>query len=603
MATTADNLTHHRCPKCNTSNFTQHLKESGYQCPHCGFKLVYLDIAPNGMIRGILGWVRTRGDVIQERYRIKTVLGKGGFGVTYLVEDLRLDGKRWALKEIPEPLFDEYEVKLLAQLNHPAIPDVADRFTDGGMVYLILKFGGSKTLGSERARLGGKIPMSMLIPWIRQVCDALIYLHSRQPPIIHRDLKPDNILLDEHHKVMLIDFGIAKVASPSELTRTLGRAVTHGFSPPEQMMGSGTDERSDIYALGATVYFLLTGSRPPPVRERIAGTPLMPLTEILPEIPAELNEVILRSLHINPNQRQQTIQEFAQLFKQLDTGESADDPSPTRSPTLSAAIDTTELLTLKDVPIERPSIPTGTTHELPHELPSVRNRVDVDEATTEYIATGEREERQAAQRKPATRSNKSMTWWVLALLLPLAGGLGYYVYQRQHLKPQIIASPTATKPGEQATTDNKTPPVENIEATQQELVRDILQEALMELKATTFAIIKVKQKQKVLENGKKLLKISSSYKATVAQLEDTLAKARQEIVQHFDVYITKLESLQKYDNLQMAIRTLKQENEQEDNLIALLDKHLTMAHTPPIHQHDEAWMRDIEKLSLTIAEQ
>jgi serine/threonine-protein kinase len=111
---------------------------------------------------------------------------------------------------------------------------------------------------------------------MRQLCEVLTYLHTREPPIIHRDLKPENILLDEHERIMLIDFGIAKQSVASELTRTLGRAASHGFSPPEQAMGTGTDQRSDIYSLAATIYFVLTGVVPPAAHERVSGHELVP---------------------------------------------------------------------------------------------------------------------------------------------------------------------------------------------------------------------------------------------------------------------------------------------------------------------------------------
>ena len=213
----------HVCPACGTANELDALTKCEYRCSQCNLELAHLDVAANGVIRGIFGWLRGAGDTIENRYQVKSVLGKGGFGATYLVEDLRLSGKRRAIKEVPELLFDEYETTLLSRLNHPSIPDIIDRSVVEGMVYLVLEFGGSRTLGGERKQYPDRrIPLAKLLPWMRQLCEVLIYLHSQDPPIIHRDLKPDNILLDETGRIMLIDFGIAKESKPATMTRTIG---------------------------------------------------------------------------------------------------------------------------------------------------------------------------------------------------------------------------------------------------------------------------------------------------------------------------------------------------------------------------------------------
>ncbi|WP_051911365.1 serine/threonine protein kinase [Methylomicrobium agile] len=308
------------CPGCGTENPLVALAQRDYRCSQCNLEMAHLDVAANGVIRGVFGWLREVGSTIGERYRVVAVLGKGGFGATYLVEDLRLNAKRRAIKEVPELLFDEYETTLLSRLNHPSIPDIIDRSVADGMVYLVLEFGGSKTLSSERKQYPGRIPLDILLPWMRQLCEVLIYLHSQKPPIIHRDLKPDNVLLDENGRIMLIDFGIAKESTPSTMTRTIGRAATHGFSPPEQAMGTGTDERSDIYALSATFYALLTGQNPPAAHERVAGKDLIAPSQLAPGVPPLLEAAILRALNLNVNLRQQTMQEFGQTLAAIDPG-------------------------------------------------------------------------------------------------------------------------------------------------------------------------------------------------------------------------------------------------------------------------------------------
>jgi len=302
------------CPRCLTSYDRAAIAAPDYKCS-CGVELAYPDIGPGGDVKGVLGWLASPGAIVHQRYRVVQLLGRGGFGATYLVEDLKLSHKRWALKEIPESLYDEHESRILSKLNHPSIPGITDREITGGMVYMVLEFGGNRTLETvRRATAEKRVALSVMAPWVRQLCDVLAYMHAQTPPIVHRDLKPGNVLLDDQDRVMLIDFGIAKEAIASEQTRALGRAVTHGFSPPEQAMGSGTDARSDVYALGATVYYMLTGQRPPGARERIQGIEIPLPSALVPGMPPAIDRALLQSLSLNPNERQQTVQEFGQAF-------------------------------------------------------------------------------------------------------------------------------------------------------------------------------------------------------------------------------------------------------------------------------------------------
>ena len=217
------------------------------------------------------------GDVLQNRYRIARLVGQGGFGAVYRAWDLLLE-QPVALKENfnvgPEAQRRfEREAKLLAGLRHPNLPRVIDRFVLPGQgEYLVMDFVDGQSLGAILAERGRPLDEAEVLPWIRQVCDALIYLHSRTPPIIHRDIKPQNIIITGDGRAMLVDFGISKLFEPDRGTTIGARAVTPGYSPPEQYGVGRTDARSDIYSLGATLYTLLTGRVPPDGPDLSSGT-------------------------------------------------------------------------------------------------------------------------------------------------------------------------------------------------------------------------------------------------------------------------------------------------------------------------------------------
>jgi tRNA A-37 threonylcarbamoyl transferase component Bud32 len=338
------------CPRCGTVGTKGLIADAGYHCTRCAFELAHLELGVNGSVRRVVGWLRSPGDVLGDRYLVTTALGKGGFAAVYLVEDQKLRGKRRAIKEVPEHLYDDQETTLLSRLRHRGVPDIVDRFEADGMVYLVLEFGGSRTLESERRASGGRIPLARFRPWMMQLCDVLEYLHGQTPPIVHRDLKPSNVLLDEHERVMLIDFGIAKESEGLEATRTLARAVSHSFSPLEQIMGTGTDARSDIYALGATMYVLLTGTLPPPAQERLAGREVTPPRQLDPAIPAPLESVILRALELQPGRRPASVRA---IRDGIEGRTSADDDALTVPLDVVATgdADTT-------VPVARPAVAT-----------------------------------------------------------------------------------------------------------------------------------------------------------------------------------------------------------------------------------------------------
>ena len=255
------------------------------------------------------------GQVLQSRYRIVSLLGQGGFGAVYRAWDMNLN-KPVAVKENRDTSADAQrqfrrEAQILANLSHPNLPRVTDHFLIPDMgQYLVMDFveGGDLQALLDEARR--PLPETQITAWIGQVCDALIYLHSQTPPIIHRDIKPANIKITPQGRAVLVDFGISKVYD-SRLRTTIGaQAVTPGYLPLEQYGEGTTDTRSDIYALGATLYVLLTGQEPQASVQRVLDDQVRAPHEVNPLIAPTVGETIQRAMSINPTQRYQAVDEM-----------------------------------------------------------------------------------------------------------------------------------------------------------------------------------------------------------------------------------------------------------------------------------------------------
>ena len=157
---------------------------------------------------------------------------------------------------------------------------------------------------------GAALPEDQVLPWIRQICDALTYLHTQKPPVIHRDIKPANIRIAPPDKAMLVDFGIAKIFDPNSKTTQGAQAVTPGFSPYEQYGKGPTDARTDVYALGATLYTLLTGTEPPESIQRVVRDPLVLPRQRNPAISLRTSAALMGALKMDPAQRFQSVADF-----------------------------------------------------------------------------------------------------------------------------------------------------------------------------------------------------------------------------------------------------------------------------------------------------
>lgn len=217
------------------------------------------------------------GTILNGRYRIERVLGSGGFGHVYLALDQNLN-QPFAVKEylVSGPSGQEqlmHEANVLSQLHHPNLPAFHDAFYENGRYYVVLNYIEGNDLTDiirNTQKHNGVVPISKVMAWILATCDAVFFLHSQHPPVIHRDIKPDNIRITSDETAILVDLGNAKAAADGVRTLFFIRHQgTPGYAPPEQYPGgSGTDTRSDIYALGGTLYFALTGQEPPSVSTR-----------------------------------------------------------------------------------------------------------------------------------------------------------------------------------------------------------------------------------------------------------------------------------------------------------------------------------------------
>jgi serine/threonine protein kinase len=265
-------------------------------------------------------------ELIQNRYRIVRLLGSGGFGAVYLAEDVRL-GRAVAIKEmdvarlapderpIAEQLF-EREARMLASLDHPGLTRIWDYFQLEQRAFLVMEYVPGQTLRELLIKRGGPLDEPFVIECAIQLCAVLHYLHTRRPQVIFRDLKPANVMMVEQAPgadgeeapqepaFRLIDFGIARLFKPEQAGDTL-IIGTPGYAPPEQYGQGQTDQRSDIYSLGATLHQLLSGLAP-------SSVPPPPLSSMNPGVAPALARVISRATALDPANRYQNAEELRQ---------------------------------------------------------------------------------------------------------------------------------------------------------------------------------------------------------------------------------------------------------------------------------------------------
>ena len=242
-----------------------------------------------------------------DTYEIKSLIGKGGMSAVYLAEHKRLH-TRWAVKEVYKQQSARFdflaESNILKRLQHPMLPRIVDIFEDPERIFIVEDFVEGITL-EDLLRRQKRVDEAQGLQWFRDLCGVLRYLHSQQPhPIIYRDMKPSNVMLQPDGSLKLIDFGIAREykQDSSADTTYIG---TKGYAAPEQFGKAQTDARTDIYALGVTMYHLLTGKSPyePPYQ-------FVPVRQLVPELSHGIEYILNKCVQPEPSDRYQSVDEL-----------------------------------------------------------------------------------------------------------------------------------------------------------------------------------------------------------------------------------------------------------------------------------------------------
>lgn len=267
--------------------------------------------------------------LLQNRYRILRLLGKGGMGAVYQAQDERL-GSTVAVKQaffVEEELQRAFlrEARLLANLRHHGLPKVIDHFMENEGQFLVMEFIPGKDLHQMLKERNTAFPVAQVLDWADQLLDVLEFLHSQDPPIIHRDIKPANIKLTYRGEIILLDFGLAKglpssTSSPQTSISVVGYSA--GYAPVEQIQLTGTDQRTDLYALGATLFHLMTGSAPPDALTSRAVNlaignrdPLRGTHELNPQVPISVATVLAQALAFSRDNRMASAVEMRQKLR------------------------------------------------------------------------------------------------------------------------------------------------------------------------------------------------------------------------------------------------------------------------------------------------
>jgi serine/threonine protein kinase len=437
------------------------------------------------------------GTILQNRYLVEEQIGQGGMGAVFVATDQRF-GSRVALKEtfFTDPNLRkafEREARLLNRLRHHALPRVSDHFTEEEGQFLVMEYiAGSDLSEMLKARGGQPFPLRDVLEWADQLLDALDYLHTQEPAVIHRDIKPQNLKLTARNQIVLLDFGLAKGTPLQSRVTATGSVLGYSlnYAPLEQMQGAGTDPRSDLYSLGATLHHLSTGATPPDALTRATALvngdedPLRPANEVHAQVTPAVGAVLARAMSQSAARRFASAAEMRDALR--DAGRDVPAASDLKSvpPALAATLiseQETRLLneagtahvagreTEKEANVNRrPDAPalTDAPHAAPHTAhaaPHAPTSVPPDDsvvtsvrADSEATSAGAHESRARAKGRQSLRAvGIGVAAGVVVLAL-----IAVYAYTRRAAPPATVEQP----PARLATPSTNTQPAPTVES-------------------------------------------------------------------------------------------------------------------------------------------
>jgi hypothetical protein len=408
---------------------------------------------------------------VRNRYLVVRLVA----GTSALYEAIDLNSRtNVALKQVlgvdaasPQREAFEREARLLIGLRHPALPIVRDSFIEGQSGFLVAEFVPGDDLATQLARNGRPFPALQVLRWADQLLDTLDYMHTRLPPVLHRDVKPQNLKLTPRGQIMLLDSGLAKSATTiSEAKPASSVGSPFQFVAPEQIQGAGADERSDLFSLAATLYYLLTGTLPVLAGKRANSLargqpdPLPAAHTVNPEVSLALSDLLMQAMALDPAAR------------------------PASASTMRAALNWARVapavavprMAPPTVPLVLPDLPLANAAELAPALPTPAAQASPGEAPIAPIVEGVRGEQAATPPEPEKPARR----WLAAMLgavVVLTFGLAFLLWSNRSavsdeaptLAPEQTTAPLAaavvelrTAPSAQATVAPPPPPTPTV---------------------------------------------------------------------------------------------------------------------------------------------